>query len=557
MINSVDASLRRIYENHNVVGVIHCDNHTPSSYDLYNTIKQHHRDTFSNNEKIIFVVSKDYYSNESAGLMLQSIQRMVNKIDISNFFVHVLTTNPNANDEYRWVLENISTDSVPIKIEIVPGEFQQVTDHTENKFYAFDVNHSDFNFSNLTEKHKHLLFQSKTFCMLPWVAMDVDVDSKTSVCCHSTETLGDCSEQSLNDIWNSSKLKQMRLDMLENKSISACQYCYNLEDKFNRRETPRKESLRDFAHLISRVDSMEPDGTLPSVDPAWLSMNFSNLCNLSCRMCSPKKSTSWHLPGVNIGIVSEGSKSLLQAGKGKIDIVSQVVDRLDDIQRLSFSGGEPLMSEEIYIILEELISRNKHDVEIYFNTNLTTPRLKKRSIFDIWKKLPNTVVAVSLDGEGRRNEYLRPGASWDDILQFRKEMLEKTPHIRTEIKPAVSIVNALHIPDFHKSWVEQGLSDPHLWVLQYVTFPHYLSIRTAPEYLRRLIKEKYLKHLEWLRPLDPWGKAVAGFESILTAIENPQPFDAKLFWEEIGKLDRYYNVDLLEVFPELQNLPRE
>lgn len=537
----------------NNIAVIRCDDFKPDSYDLYTTIQSLHRNVFSNDQKIIFVITKDYYTDEPSGMMLQSVQRMINLIDISNFFVHVITTNTEIHDEYQWVLENISTDKVPVNFKVLDGPYQRIINHNEKKFHAAN---KVIDPTSLSEKHKNFLFQSRTFCMHPWTSMLIEPNGDVAVCCKSTEIIGNCSRSSIKDIWNSPEVRQLRLDMLADKKIDSCQQCYHLESEMSQTYSTRTTSLLDFGHLIDRIDSTDQDGSIGH-DPVFWTPKFNNLCNLACRSCKPKYSSSWHQPAVAIGRISPDTKPVIFADGGNKDMLPQIIEYLDTAEQLLCEGGEPLIIEEFWTLLKELDVRQRYDMIISYNTNLTKSSFKGQSIFDLWKKFQNISVAASLDAEGNRGEYLRPGAPWRDIEQFRKDMLEKTPHVHFEVHPTLSILNALHLPDFHRSWTEKGYVDAKNWVMHFLVGPRYLSLRTAPESLRNKIKEKYLKHLDWLRPLDTYGKSIATYENVLSHIENPLPFDAAEFWKNIKELDRYHKVDLLEVFPELQDLPKQ
>ena len=535
-----------------LLAIIDCDMFFPTSEDLVNRLRSLFQESYTNDQKIVFYITKDYYQQQPAGLMLQAIQRMVNHIDISNFFIHLVTTNPDIEEEYSWVLNNISTDSVPFRITKLTGKFSKVLDHDKESFLISGSIRNPVDLDLLSDQHRDLLFKSKTFCMLPWVAMYVKTDSSVRVCCRTTESLGDCSKKTLTEIWNDQPIRQLRLDMLSDKKIDSCKYCYYAEEVMADRYSNRRESLAEYAHLIELVDQTTEDGHLLDIPPIWLTTKINNLCNQSCRMCNPTNSSSWHRPAVALGFLPPGSQPLLIAGKNQQDMLSQIMEHLDTLQQISFEGGEPLIIEEFWTILEKLDQLKRHDIALHYNTNLTRSRLKGRTIFDFWKKFNKIYVSASLDAEGARGEYLRPGAAWDDVVNFRKEMIEKSPNVFFEIKPVLNILNALHIPDFHRSWVNQGLIEPKSLQITFLTAPHYLNARTAPEKLRHRIVEKYTRHLEWLIPLDPYGKATSSFQSAIQFISSPLDFDPKLFKEEIGKLDRYYDANLLTVFPELQ-----
>jgi hypothetical protein len=135
-------------------------------------------------------------------------------------------------------------------------------------------------------------------------------------------------------------------------------------------------------------------------------------------------------------------------------------------------------------------------------------------------------------------------------------MLDQRPDIDFYISATTSIVNALHLPDFHRNWVELGLITPEDFNIQTLTNPEYLRVDRAPSYLKEQIRSRYHDHLLWLRPLDPVGRATYGFESVLHQLDNNVEFDVVDFWNNITPLDQYYGVDLVTVFPELSDLPK-
>ena len=79
--------------------------------------------------------------------------------------------------------------------------------------------------------------------------------------------------------------------------------------------------------------------------------------------------------------------------------------------------------------------------------------------------------------------------------------------------------------------------------------------RATPD-LKELIINRYNSHLEWLKPLDPFGRATQGYESVINYLQDLKGFDKDLFWTNIKPLDEYYGVNLLDVFPELDILPK-
>lgn len=551
IFNNINDCISAISSDYNIIGIVNCDNYTPASVDLYQNIKKLHCTEYHPHDRIIFQITKDYYKG-NVGLMLQSIQSMLNDIDISNFFACIVTTNDNIESEYQWILKNVSTDAVPVNTYHCNGIYEILPADGKTSFAKYQTLTS--NIDSLSTYHKTLLFENNNFCMIPWVSLMVYPDSQVFPCGKSTTAVGNCATTPLKDIWNSDDMKRLRVDMLNDSASASCNVCY-LDDTLGK-DSLRKSINRRFAHHATKIDQTHPDGTLPGFELNYIDARFNNLCNLACRICQPADSTSWYQPAVVLGMIDRSKSPILIAGQNETNVYEQILETIDTVERIYFAGGEPLMIEQFYRIVEELDRRGKHHVELLYNTNMTQSSLKNKSVFTIWKNFKKISIGASLDAEGERGEYLRTGTKWKDVISFRKEILRQRPDIDFYISATACILNVLHLPDFHQSWVEQGLIGPENFNIQSLFDPEYLRADSAPEYLKQQIRERYSRHLEWLRPRDNFGRAVTSFESVLKYIDCSTPFDPKLFWENTNKLDAYHKHSLLDVFPELTDLPR-
>jgi len=551
---TIDQCIINLKSQFNIVGITNCDNFNPSSVDLYNQIRTLHQDSYEISDRLIFIINKDFYKkNQSVGIMLQSLQSMLNDIDISNFFVCIITTNPTIKTEYQWILDNISTDKIPMNIYECTGDYCKLDGTNQTSYTKYKKIENNSIINSLSEKHKQLLFNSDSFCIAPWVSQMIDTASRVKPCCESTETMGDCSVDSLEQIWNSDVSKQLRKDMLAGKKVKTCDSCHIKESLG--RDTLRNSLNRRFAKHINKIESTAPDGFLEDYSINYLDAQFNNLCNLSCRSCGLESSSSWHGPALAIGRIDKSVKALQIAGKHTYDIYGQLMNQIDNLERIYFAGGEPMMIDQFYQIVEELDRRGRHDVELIYNINMTKSSLAGKSIFDTWKNFKKISIGASLDGEYKRGEYLRCGQHWNDVVTFRKEILAKRPDIDFYVSATTSILNALHLPDFHRSWIDQGLIKPEDFNIQVLLTPAYFRVDCAPEYLKNLIREKYQEHIKWLRPRDTVGRAIYGFESILNYLDNDKEFDSVKFWNKVLPLDKYYGKNLIETFPELADLP--
>jgi len=540
-----------LLKNFTVIDTIHVDQCVASPIDLYLRLQKNYKNEYSTNERIILVVTEDFYKDSQPGIMLHSIQNMLDDIDISSCFVCVVTTNSDIKNEYQHLQQYNNF----LNFLICQGTFTRHVATTQTVFTKYHSAKNNLHqITNLTEKNKNYLFNSKTFCMAPWVGVSVSTSGQVKTCPHSTAVVGNCNSQSLGDIWNSTGMKSLRASMLSDQAISSCEFCYNNERLGVK--SLRNSYNKSFVKRVSKIDSTASDGHLEDFSLNFIDARFNNLCNLVCRTCDRQSSSSWHRPAVELQLANKSDPVLLVAGRFESDLINQIIEHADHLDRIYFCGGEPMMIEAFYDLLEVLDNKSRHDVELIYNSNLTRLSLKQRHIFDSWKNFSNISIGASLDGEFDRGEYIRIGTDWNDVLANRQQILDRRPDIDFYVRATASILNVLHLPDFHKSWSEKGLITPDQFEIGLLFEPVHFGINTAPESLKNQIRKKYQKHLEWLRPNDQLGRATHGFQSVLNQLETPGNFDKDTFWREIHTLDHMYKLNFDKVFPELKDLPR-
>ncbi len=531
---------------------------------LKTQIEAVYKPAYEMNDRIIFTLSRGdivQSLNDPAGLLVSNFQQLLNTVDISNFFVILLTpADAGLTDSIKWV-HSISTDTIPITHitygDPVTLEKLLLPKMIKDKSLKNDYNSLfpiKMNVNTITDQQLYLLTESKTFCMYPWIHLHAYPTGAAHLCCQAdmTESIGDCHSQSLKEIWNGDKIKSARLNMISDIPVNACVRCYEQEEAgfFSGRQSSNKH----FGHHITRLDEMKPDGTVEEFGMTYWDIRFSNLCNLSCRSCGHIFSSSWYQDQVKLAGPEWKLKNqvLNYSGRTATDMWEQLIPHLDYVEQIYFAGGEPLMMAEHYNILDELERRGRFDVRLIYNTNFTQIKLKDRVVFDYWKKFASVAVGASLDAMGPRAEYIRKGTEWDQVERNRELMLEICPEVDFYVSPTLSIMNALHLPEFHKAWVDKGYINPQDLNVNILQDPPYYRIDIAPIKYKQHIRMVYDEHLEWLRPLDPLQRATVGFESAITymmATDNSNLLPK--FWSKTKELDAIRKENILEVLPEL------
>ena len=407
---------------------------------------------------------------------------------------------------------------------------------------------------DMTPKEKELLIDSETFCILPWMHLHAYPDGRAYPCCFGFDPypVGDLNKDSMETVFNGPKMKQLRSNMLSGVKSKECGKCYDQEKSgfFSLRLSSNKH----FGHNIPLVHNTLPDGKADFVMKYW-DIRFSNLCNMACRSCGTWFSSNWYEDHKKLNGGPPNHAKIIRVGRSTNDIWEQMLEQFEHTEQFYFAGGEPIIMEEHYRILKELDRRKMYHVRLIYNTNFSKTKFKDIDVFELWNKFDSVSIGASLDAEGDRAELMRKGTVWSEILTNRKRMMEICPRVDFYISPTVGLINSLHVTDFHKSWVEQGLINPQDFNFNLLQYPSWQRMDILPHEYKEQIKEKYNEHIKWLKTQDGLTRATKGYESGLDWMfsnDNQKKLDS--FFAKTRQYDKIRNEDTLKVFPEWKEL---
>ena len=404
--------------------------------------------------------------------------------------------------------------------------------------------------TDLTDREQFLLTESKTFCIYPWIHLHAYPTGEAYPCCHAEMKypVGNCRSNTLSEIWQDRPMQKLRADMLSETPNAACGRCYEQEQSgfFS----GRKSANKHHGHHIKKLDHNPFEMT-------YWDIRFSNLCNLKCRSCGHIFSSQWYQDQAKLAgdDWAKRHKVLNIAGRTDTDMWEQLLPHLDYVEQIYFAGGEPLLMEEHYRILDELVKRSLFHVRLIYNTNFTHTDLKGRSVFEYWKLFDSVAVGASLDGAKDHAEYIRKGTKWPQVEQNRIDMLRICPGVDFYISPTLSIMNAWHLPDFHRNWVERGFIQAQDLNVNILQDPLHYRIDIAPIKYKQRLRIKYEEHIDWLKDKDPLQRASVGFESAINfmmATDNTHLIDT--FWRKTHELDIMRSENISDIIPELAAL---
>lgn len=403
--------------------------------------------------------------------------------------------------------------------------------------------------------------------------MHVWPDGRAMPCCiaDSDQPFGNVKKDGVKETWNSDRYKELRLAMLEGKKLNCCNRCYELEDS-TYIWTLRKNHNQWFGDKhFDLVEKTATDGSIPEEDMrmAYMDIRFSNICNMKCRTCGPELSSLHAQEHGELYGKHEVANILNNDGSIVVNVAKHITfweelqEFLPNVEEVYWAGGEPLITDEHYKILDKWIADGKTGVRLRYTTNFSNLRFKKKSIIDYWKHFSDIQVSASLDADGSRAEFSRHGTNWEQIERNRLEMLEHVPHVHFELTPTISLYNVWNWPDFHMDWVERGLVDIENCRLNILTDPNFMRIDNIPEDIKIELRAKYIDYKAWAydkikermiaKPdvvKDVLGKIDSVIQFMNTGSFNQQRL--KDFFEKNHGLDQHRKEDFWSVYPEME-----
>ena len=312
---------------------------------------------------------------------------------------------------------------------------------------------------------------SKVFCDKPFNHNYVHPNGKMRLCCTTIQDLPtdnnynlfDANKHSIDDYWNSNRMREIRRKMIAGEKIRDCERCY-------RQEEQGAESLRSTEGMDEFIIDTLPDGTYQK-SATTMQIQLGNICNLKCKMCSQMYS---HMHGMETKEIGEQDPEWLHWVKEQGANVNNWTNELGtkqewyrsketklkmfghisrNITQLVVIGGEPTLIPEFYELFEYCDQQGTlEDKNVTIVTNLTNtnPRLTK------WlPKLKKWQIWASVDGVGERTEYIRYPSKWNTILnslEFYRNILNENGNIT--LSPAVQLLNIDQLDDIVKWWLD-------------------------------------------------------------------------------------------------------
>lgn len=322
-----------------------------------------------------------------------------------------------------------------------------------------------------------------TQCSIPWTGFSNEPDGRVQPCClfkgyiEKDNQFMYVQKHTVDEIFHSDYMKQLRQEFRDNKKPQACSTCWN--DELNGYKSKRLV----YNELHKDIDySIEPEYV------SELQLIISNSCNLKCRSCTPSHSTQWQQ---EFKIMTGDIGYKMPHGQSVNDTSILYEDRFNwykNLTRLEVVGGEPFYVKQWHNIFNELIELGySKNIDLTMTTNCTLffPELIEKMA----NNFKSVSIGLSIDGIGKTYEYIRHPGKWDVVYNNMKQYNNVSHKINMQLNLTISWLNVLEVPEIH-TLIKSEFPRFKIWN-NLVHYPEFLAICNIPDSFKKDVEIKW------------------------------------------------------------------
>jgi molybdenum cofactor biosynthesis enzyme MoaA len=381
------------------------------------------------------------------------------------------------------------------------------------------------------------------WCPLLYKSILTENDGTYKTCCHGQEiavtkdgTAMTRLTHSVSDVFNGSWLNSIRNEIAQGDRPKNCNYCWQLEDA-------GIESFRQTNINILGVEDQKQQLEI-------LDLSLGNQCNLKCRTCTPEDSSVWVQESYDLddiqGSLKDYQRQMIILEPDDSEFFEDLKNNLETVHIIKMFGGEPFMMKRTWQLLQHAvdIGRSKN-ITLYFNTNGTFWDEDNIKLFEHFKRVD---IGLSIDGVGKRFEYMRHPAKWDIV----ENNIKRITQWRDQKKQDRNVLLTHTVSAYNAWYVDEAVKLADTYNLQlYINLClqdwDSFAIQHLPATVKQTINNK-LSNLTDTRHCSEIKKLLD---------YQCHGSDCYTWWNEVVKRDKYRKENYCETFSEFYQILKE
>jgi MoaA/NifB/PqqE/SkfB family radical SAM enzyme len=368
---------------------------------------------------------------------------------------------------------------------------------------------------------------ANVYCTAPWNGLTIREDGQVRTCCSGNKSLGNLNTQSIQEIENSDILLQIQQDMQSGQpNLENCKSCVE------------QQKQSGFASLRDHYNKFYP--TISNqLELKFLDIRWNNVCNLSCLYCTPMFSSTW-ADRLNTNSTNLPVKNYQD------DLLEWILERAEHVNEIMLVGGEPLLMKQNY----KLLARLPEQCQISIITNVSYDLEKNPALPALLSRPAEKIIwNVSLENIGRKFEYVRSGANWEQTKKNLKLLVQHWPET-ISVNMVYNLFSAFDLCETVQELHAIGIKKITLFnILENNT----VDLFNMPTELKQLALQELNLAKDWhtnaLHPEDRDLYHWTGVNELIKQLNTPTPepitlseFESKMQWYDSWSVEKFSNL---------------
>lgn len=343
---------------------------------------------------------------------------------------------------------------------------------------------------------------SPSFCAAKWYNATVWLGSGTTTSCHhppAHKISESAVKQNFRALHNTPEKKEQRKQMQAGERPAGCEYCWKIEDMG--RDYISDRVYKSKIYSDNDLQTAFKTAHTQDVNLQTLEIAFDRTCNFACSYCNPAFSTTWvkdiKQNGPYENLVSDGRNHFTHPHDAsqlyKYGETNPYVEAFFEwwesdlhrtLQELRITGGEPLMSADLWRLFDWFKTNNSNpNMRLAVNSNLGGKDELIDRLIEASHSIPNFHLYTSCEAIGIQAEYIRDGLDWNQYLRNLNRVITEGKLAGLHMMCTINALCLESLPEFldlmlkYKS--QFGVDFP-VFTLNIVRFPSFQSPLVLP-----------------------------------------------------------------------------